>query len=294
MIARVLIAAALVSGVGLAQAPGPNSPSTFKATTVVVGVDVSVRRGNTPIPGLTAADFELFDNGIRQRIESLAVEAVPIDVTLAIDTSGSVINDLEAFKSEVRQFVRLLRPVDRVRVIAIATGVDEVVAMTPPTGDLDLRGLKAGGFTSTNDGLVYALLWPTEVDRRHLVIALTDGIDTQSTLESSTVVDAASRARAVFHLVLVDGLGPLMSGWQRSARDAVVEAAKRSGGAIHDLRRASSDFKRIFDDFRASYVLRYSPEGVSREGWHDVKVGLRVPDASKLTIRAKQGYWSGT
>jgi hypothetical protein len=178
------------------------------------------------------------------------------------------------------------------RVIAIATGVDEVVAMTPPTGDLDLRGLKAGGFTSTNDGLVYALLWPTEVDRRHLVIALTDGVDTQSTLDSSTVVDAAARARAVFHLILVDGLGPLMSGWQRSARDAVVEAAKRSGGTIHDLRRASSDFKRIFDDFRASYVLRYSPEGVRREGWHDVKVGVRVPDASKLTIRAKQGYWS--
>ena len=36
--------------------------------------------------------------------------------------AAHVINDLEAFKSEVQQFVRLLRPVDRVRVIAIATG----------------------------------------------------------------------------------------------------------------------------------------------------------------------------
>ncbi len=292
MIGRALVVATAATAIGLAQAPAPD-PATFRATTVMVGVDVSVRRGNTPLPGLQASDFELFDNGIRQRIQSMAVEAVPIDVTLAIDTSGSVINDLEAFKSEMRQFARMLRPVDRVRVIAIATGVDEIVPMGEPTGDLDLRGLKAGGFTSTNDGLVYALLWPTDVDRRHLVIALTDGIDTQSTLESSMVVDAASRARAVFHLILVDGLGPLMSGWQRSAREAVVDAAKRSGGTIHDLRRASSDFKRIFDDFRASYVLRYSPEGVSRAGWHDVKVGLRGPDASKLTIRAKQGYWSG-
>jgi hypothetical protein len=293
VIARGLGVAAMASGVVLAQAPNPDPAATFRTTTVGVVVDVSVRRGNTPLPGLRVADFELFDNGVRQRIESMAVEAVPIDVTLAIDTSGSVINDLEAFKSEVRQFVRLLRPVDRVRVIAIATGVDEIVPMAHPAGDLDLRGLKAGGFTSTNDGLVYALLWPTDVDRRHLVIALTDGVDTQSTLESSAVVDAASRARAVFHLILVDGLGPLLSGWQRSARDAVVDAAKRSGGTVHDLRRASNDFKRIFDDFRASYVLRYSPEGVSRAGWHDVKVGLRVPDASKLTIRAKQGYWSG-
>lgn len=292
MIGRIVVLVTIASAVGLAQAPRPD-PATFRATTVMVGVDVSVRRGHTPVPGLKASDFELFDNGIRQRIQSMAVEAVPIDVTLAIDTSGSVINDLEAFKAEVRQFVRLLRPVDRVRVIAIATGVDEIVPMGAPTGDLDLGGLKAGGFTSTNDGLVYALLWPTDVDRRHLVIALTDGIDTQSTLESTTVVDAASRARAVFHLILVDGLGPLMSGWQRSAREAVVQAAQRSGGTIHDLRRASSDFKRIFDDFRASYVLRYSPEGVAREGWHDVKVALRVPDAQRLTIRAKQGYWSG-
>ena len=293
MTGRLLTMIACVAGLGLAaSAQTPDPAATFRTTTVGVSVDVSVRRGNTPISGLAMKDFELYDNGVRQRIDSMAVETVPIDVTLAIDTSGSVINDFEAFKSEVRRFVGMLRPVDRVRVIAIATGVDEIVPMGPPNGNLDLSGLKPGGFTSANDGLFFALLWPTAVDRRHLVIALTDGVDTQSTLDSTSVMDAATRARAVFHVILVDGLGPLMKGWQRTAREAVVAAAGRSGGAIHDLRRASSDFKNIFDDFRASYVLRYLPDGVARAGWHEVRVGLRVPDAARLTIRAKQGYWS--
>ena len=295
MTGRLVVAAGVLllvaHGAGQSTGQPPGQIATFRATTIVVRVDVAVRRGNTPVAGLTAADFDLLDNGVRQQIDSLAVEDVAVDVTLAVDTSGSVIKDLEAFKTEVRRFVRILRPVDRVRLIAIATGVDELVPMGPAQGDLDLSGLKPGGFTSSNDGLFYALLWPADVDRRHLVIALTDGIDTQSTLSSESVIDVATRARAVFHVVLVDGLGSFMTTWQKGARDAVADAAVKSGGAVHDLERASSDFKRIFDDFRASYVLRYSPEGVARDGWHELKVAVKRPDASRMTIRAKPGYW---
>lgn len=289
--AGVLLLVLSARGEGQSTGQPPGQIATFRASRVVVTVDVSIRRGNTPITGLAAEDFEILDNGVRQQIETLAVEDVPIDITLAVDTSGSVIKDLEAFKTEVRRFVKLLRPVDRVRLIAIATGVDELVPMGPAQGEIDLSGLKPGGFTSSNDGLFYALLWPAEVDRRHLVIALTDGIDTQSTLGSESVVDVATRARAVFHVVLVDGLGSFMTTWQKGARDAVADAAVKSGGAVHSLERASTDFKRIFDDFRASYVLRYSPEGVAREGWHAIKVNVKRPDASRLTIRAKPGYW---
>ena len=60
------------------------------------------------------------------------------------------------------------------------------------------------------------------------------------------------------------------------------------------LGRAAGDFKQIFDDFRASYVLRYTPAGVSREGWHDLNVKVRAPDTSKMTIRARRGYWGSS
>ena len=49
------------------------------------------------------------------------------------------------------------------------------------------------------------------------------------------------------------------------------------------------NFKAIFDDFRQSYVLQYSPAGVKGQGWHALAV--TVPSAKDATIRARQGYY---
>ena len=269
------------------QAP---PPPTFRTGTASVAVDVAVRRGNVPVAGLTAADFELFDNDVSQQIESVSVEAVPIDISLVVDTSRSVVGNFRSFRNEVRRFAQMLRPVDRVRVVSFGSAVQELVAMQPASEPLNLDALQPGGATSSNDGLFYGLLWPAELDRRHLVIAMTDGVDSYSTLTSASVIDVAERASAVFHVILVDGFAPTTT-WEKGSREAVVEAARRSGGAVHDLGRAAGDFKRIFDDFRASYVLRYTPQGVAREGWHDLNVRVRAPDTSKMTIRARRGYW---
>ena len=50
-------------------------------------------------------------------------------------------------------------------------------------------------------------------------------------------------------------------------------------------------FKKVFDDFRTSYVLRYTPTGVEPGRWHDLKVEL--PNQRGVTIRARQGYHGG-
>jgi hypothetical protein len=48
-------------------------------------------------------------------------------------------------------------------------------------------------------------------------------------------------------------------------------------------------FRRIFDDFRQSYVLRYTPKGVDPRGWHAIEV--HVPSVKDATIRARRGYY---
>ena len=290
---------AVLAVVATAVAASPVRPRelpqlpTFRAGVAVVSVDVAVRRGRVPVAGLTKDEFELLDNGVPQQIELMSVEAMPIDVSLALDTSDSIVANFGAFKDEVRRFARELRREDRLRLVAFGYGVREVLPMAPVPDRLDLDSLTPGGATSANDGIFYALLWPAADDRRHLVIALTDGVDTSSMMDSASVVDVATRARAVLHVILVEGRPPTTTREQGS-RDALIEAAKKSGGASHALSRASSDFKRIFDDFRASYVLRYTPKGVARDGWHDLRVTLKRPDAATHTVRARRGYWGAT
>ena len=63
---------------------------TFRSGVDAVRVDVLVMDGNRPVAGLTASDFELRDSGVVQPIESVAIEDVPLNVMLALDTSESV------------------------------------------------------------------------------------------------------------------------------------------------------------------------------------------------------------
>jgi hypothetical protein len=51
----------------------------FRSSAEGIGVHVSVRDRNRPVGGLTAADFDVLDNGVRQTITAAAIESVPID-----------------------------------------------------------------------------------------------------------------------------------------------------------------------------------------------------------------------
>ena len=48
-----------------------------------------------------------------------------------------------------------------------------------------------------------------------------------------------------------------------------------------------------FDEFRTGYVLAYTPKGVKREGWHEIRVEVKKPVPGKLEIRARKGYAGG-
>jgi hypothetical protein len=100
----------------------------------------------------------------------------------------------------------------------------------------------------------------------------------------------AGRVEAVLHAVLVQPSGPRVDLYQGSL-DALREAARRTGGETHRLSRAIDDFTQIVADFRASYVLRYTPKGVDRGGWHTLAV--RVTRPGTFNVRARAGYTGG-
>ena len=68
----------------------PASQERFRTSAEAVRVDVLVKAGNRPVAGLTAADFDLRDRGVPQRIDSVAFEDVPLSVMIALDNSDSV------------------------------------------------------------------------------------------------------------------------------------------------------------------------------------------------------------
>jgi hypothetical protein len=45
------------------------------------------------------------------------------------------------------------------------------------------------------------------------------------------------------------------------------------------------------EEFRTSYMLRYSPQGVAGAGWHEITVKIARP--GKFDVRARRGYEGG-
>jgi VWFA-related protein len=273
--------------------------SRFRSGTTSVSVNVSVRAGNTPATGLTASDFVLTDNGVQQAIDSVAVEAVPIDVTLILDTSGSTAGGIGRLVTDAREIAGLLRPIDRLRLLTIDTYVHQLLPMQPAKDHAWPSRISFNGASSVYDALVAGMIAPVDVDRRHLVVAMTDGKDTTSVLNAATVRDVAGRSDAVLHVVIVDlpsAPPPVPRNWlprRDSDLDGLQEAARRSGGQLHRpgplLSSTVRAFEAVFDDFRQSYVLRYTPARVRPDGWHEIQV--KIERRGNYTVRARKGYF---
>jgi VWFA-related protein len=334
--ARSLIATLSIAAAVTVLAAQEPPPQTFRAGTDVVMVDVSVRDGKLVVTGLSAADFVLTDNGVRQQIESVEATSVPLDVTLAVDVSGnpgmawrtaakaSEVN--AALQREVNQVASLLRPADRLRLLTIDRYVRQVWPFLPANALPPVRGLEMDGLASTHDALAAALLHPVGPARRHVVIARTKGVDTISAVGAEALRAIAERSDARFHLVLMEealtndgqarawqcaNLGqcwPTVRSWiphrtgliddsefHRVTRYGLLVkgGVEATGGAWHQASGLSvpsltGTFKTTFEDFRSSYMLRYTPQGVPRGGWHTISV--TVPGRRSAEVNARRGY----
>jgi VWFA-related protein len=290
----------------------------FHAGADAVAVDVAVTRGRAPVLGLEAKDFRVLDNGVVQSIQAISMGAVPIDVTLVLDLAGSTASVWSVFRADVERMRGMLKPGDRLRLLGIGFGPRELVPMRPATEPLPANVITGGGTrTALHDSIFYALVRPSERERRQLVVAFTDGYDTGSILDGSRLPALAERADAVLHAVITasppasvpegqDRSSTTISGgvvtdvtlsssqmntraraWTAS-QNALFSAVDRTGGALHHVSDRVVAFERVLADFRSSYVLHYTPRGVARPGWHEIKV--TVPRQGGLSIRSRRGY----
>jgi VWFA-related protein len=94
----------------------------FRVRTDLVVVDAQVvDRDGAVVPRLDAADFEIDEDGVRQRITHFSQDGLPLSLVLLLDASGSVLPSLGEIHEGARRALRGLKAEDAVAVMAFGT-----------------------------------------------------------------------------------------------------------------------------------------------------------------------------
>jgi VWFA-related protein len=274
----------------------------FRSQVAGVRVDALVTDGRRPVTGLTAANFELRDNGVLQTITDVHHETLPLNVVCAFDVSGSVAGvPLGHLKEGLRGVISALGHDDRA---ALLTFAERIALHSALTGDrARLRaladGVAAGGTTSLFDA-VFAGLALRETDAgRTLLLLFSDGRDTSSWLTARKLVESARRTDVVIYPVTIRSIplvmlnGRVLTRQRQESSERLLDAlADETGGRVvyaTDEAALEKTFLEVLTEFRQRYVLSYTPTGVSDTGWHATQVKLRGKSGD---VRARRGYFA--
>ncbi len=257
----------------------------FSTTSEEVPMDVHVTENGKPVAGLGPDDFEVFDNGVLQEINSASLQKqAPISVTLVFDMSSSVVGQLlDDLKEAARGFLGDLKKEDHAALIMFNNAV---VLGSPPTRDFEqvklaLDQAQPYGKTSLIDGSYAGLVLAETRPDQPLLIIFSDGLDTFSWLTSEAVLDTAKSNDAVVYAVSTGRL---------PKKTFLSDLTSLTGGSLLEV-KSTGDllgvFLGILEEFRQRYQVYYTPRGVSEGGWH--KVEVRVKNRS-VKVRARPGY----
>jgi VWFA-related protein len=284
----------------------------LKTQVSVVNVFATLRdKHHTIISDLTQNDFKILEDGQEQKVAFFSKELeIPITLGILMDTSGSMDRILPAEQDAASRFVRrVLRKNDEAMVISFDVDVNLLADFTqdtsvlerairrtvmnaPPAGIGGTGGTvpQYGGGTNLYDAVYLAAHdeLASEAGRK-AVILLTDAEDTGSRLKIQDAIEAAQRADAVIHVLLIrdfmatSGVGP----------GVAIKMASETGGRVidvHNEKTLEKAFDEISEELRSQYVLGYYPTNEKRDGsFRKIQVEVDRPDVKVL---ARKGYYA--
>ena len=301
---RVSLFFAASIAIGLIAVVDAGQRSTFRGGVDLVSLSVTVTGpGGRYVSDLDAADFSVLEDGRKQELSFFERASTPLAVSLLIDSSTSMYNELPLAQQAASEFVDRLRPGDLAQVVDFDRRVQVLQPFTDDRETLQraIRRVVARGSTSMFTAIYIALrelgaLAKPAGDqlRRDVIVVLSDGEDTSSLVTFDHVLDGAKRSQSVIYTIGL-GLGPApMRRGATHPEFALRTLAQDTGGRMFLPKtgeQLSGIYGEIADELASQYVLGYVSDNESRSGWRSIAVRLARPE---LRARARPGYFATT
>ena len=270
----------------------------------LVSLNVTVTDGSGKyITDLNEEEFEVFEDGAKQKLTFFSRTQQPISLALLLDTSASMDERMGIAQEAAIGFARQLHRDDQAEVIDFDSQVRILQAFTNDAATLEkaIRQTTPNGSTSLYNAIYISLKELKKVRaaaasdiRRQAIVLLSDGDDTSSLIEFEEVLDLAKRSETSIYAI---GLrqGELGRREFKEAEFVLKQLANETGGRAYfvtDARELPKIYQTIWDELSSQYAVAYSSANPKRDGaWRRIQVRLLRPNTA---ARTKQGYYGPT
>src|ERR1700736_3666058 len=164
---------------------------------------------NRPAPDLPRESFQLFEEGVEQKIAVFESETqLPLDLALMIDASLSAHKEIAFEEEAAAHFIRqVLRPSDRMSVFAVDENITQLAGFSDNVSSLQsaVHHLPNGAGTSIYDAILLGSrsLERRGEDRRRVIILVTDAGETTSTADFDAARKAAVRSGSLLYTIVI-------------------------------------------------------------------------------------------
>jgi VWFA-related protein len=325
----IRVVAAWASAAAVAVAVQEPQAPQFRGGGTTVAVPVTVfDRGGRAITTLREGAFRLFDDGRRQVISNFIRSEQPLTAVLLIDMSASMTAAIEQAQYLIEQFVVRMRPGDRARVGGFS---DRLMLSRVFTQDRDallasLRtDLQIGNPTRLLDAVDNAISALVPETGRRVIVVVTDGCDTASTVGWGRVIDrirseevmvyalqvrtrvnilAENRDRTVWDCVsleqqympaeTIDSARKIFQDARHELRpDAVLDRLTSETGGSRFLLQPQDNVNalatQLVEELRQQYLLGFVPYKLDGK-FHRLRVEVDGVERKERFVRYRQSY----
>ena len=222
---------------------------------------------------------------------------VPLNLTLAVDTSGSVRKDLDEEANAARHFAHdILQPKDQMSVLQFATDVTELTGFTNNLSQIDhaVGGLRSDFATALYDAVVLGSEGLGKREGRKVLVLVSDGDDTAKSSTYAQALEAALRNEVMIYS-LIDVPIEASAGRDTGGEHALITLSEETGGKYFYVGEGGLDkaFAKVSEDLRTQYLIGYYPKNQEPgKNFHRVVVTVPRAAADEFNVRNKSGYYA--
>lgn len=295
----VIIAAETIDSKGLrgdaviGLAGGGSFTGSVRVELVELPITV-LDQADNPVLGLAPEEFAILEDDHQVTVEGFGTtEDLPLSLALAVDTSGSMIDNYHSVLQAARVFANdLMKEGDEVVVLTFAWEAKVRLPWTEYSEAIapKLDRIVPEGGTSLHDAVVRSLEQFRGRRGRQALVLLTDGEDTTSRTGWELAERFAHTMRIPIYPIGL-GLGRMAFG----GRKTLKKLAEETGGEAFfpkTTEELPAVYARIGDLLRSQYLVWYSSGSLKPEEEFRA-ITVTVPNRPEATIRTIRGYYPG-